>query len=365
MTSTTTASNGISSTDGGSKPNESQPGSMSAVMVTEFNGPIVVEHGVSIPDPGTNKLLVKITASSLCMSDVAGYVGHVGAPLPYCPGHEPVGVVTAVGTSVRGFRVGDRVGFMPASGTCGDCPECISGNHRYCSEKVSIGFNGPYGGFSEYCLADPASTAKIPEGLKDEHAAPLLCAGVTAYGALKKASHYQTGGTLINVIGVGGVGHLVVMYAKAMGFKVHAFDIAEDKLRLGKDCGADEVYNCLDAAAVTEKCAQSPSTIVVSGAQAAYDLGINLTRRRGRVIAIGVPPKPISLDVLGLILKEKSLITTNQGTKQELIEALEIADTAGIAPIVELKKGLEEVAQGYQDLMTGKVVGRYVYRFAK
>lgn len=340
------------------------PESMSAVMVTEFNGPIVIEHNVPIPDPGTSKLLVKITASSLCMSDVAGYVGHVGAPLPYCPGHEPVGVVKKVGTAVRGFRVGDRVGFMPASDTCGDCAQCISGNHRYCAQKVSVGFSGPYGGFSEFSLADPASTVKIPDGLKDEHAAPLLCAGVTAYGALKKAAHYQTGGTLVNVVGVGGVGHLVVLYAKAMGFKVHAFDIADDKLKLAKDCGADETFNSLDAA-VVENCAQAPSTIVVSGAQAAYDLATKITQPRGQVIAIGVPAKPLSLDLLSLILSEKSLITTNQGTKQELLEALAIANTEGIAPIVQLKKDLAEVPQGYQDLMAGKVVGRYVYQFAK
>jgi propanol-preferring alcohol dehydrogenase len=333
-------------------------------MVTEFNGPIIIEHNVPIPDPGTSKLLVKITASSLCMSDVAGYLGHVGAPLPYCPGHEPVGVVKKIGTAVRGFRVGDRVGFMPASDTCGDCAQCISGNHRYCAQKVSIGFSGPYGGFSEFSLADPASTVKIPDGLRDEHAAPLLCAGVTAYGALKKAAHYQTGGTLVNVVGVGGVGHLVVLYAKAMGFKVHAFDIADDKLKLAKDCGADEIFNSLDAA-VVENCVQAPSTIVVSSAQAAYDLAIKITQPRGQVIAIGVPAKPLSLDLLSLILSEKNLITTNQGTKQELLETLAIADTAGIAPVVQLKKDLAGVPQGYQDLMSGKVVGRYVYQFAK
>ncbi len=360
MASTIATSNGVPSANGNNL-SDSLPGNMTAVMITEVNGPIVIEQNVPIPDPGTNKLLVKITASSLCMSDVSGYAGHVGAPMPYCPGHEPVGVVAKVGSAVQGFRVGDRVGFMPASDTCGDCAECVSGNHRYCPQKISVGFSGPYGGFSEFSLADPASSVKIPAGLRDEYAAPLLCAGVTAYGALKKAAQFQTGGTLVNIVGVGGVGHLVVLYAKAMGFRVHAFDIADEKLKLGRDCGADATFNSLHA----EKCDKAPSTIVVSGAQAAYDLAFRITQTRGRVIAIGVPVKPISVDILSLILAEKSLISTNQGTKQELIEALAIAEMAGIAPVIELKKNLAEVPQGYKDLMAGKVVGRYVYQLAK
>lgn len=342
---------------------EALPETMSAVMISEYNGPITVQNNIPVPDPGANKLLVKLTASSLCMSDVAGYTGHIRAPLPFCPGHEPVGIVKKVGIAVRGFQVGDRVGFMPASDTCGDCTECISGNHRYCLQKVSVGFRGSYGGFSEYSLADPASTVKIPKGLKDEHAAPLLCAGVTAYGALKKVAQYQTGATLVNIVGIGGVGHLAVQYAKAMGFRVHAFDIAEEKLKLGKDCGADETFNSLDPA-VIEESERAPSTIVISGAQAAYDLGFKITKPRGRVIAIGVPSRPLSVDILSLILLEKSLIVTNQGTKQELAEALAIAQTKGIAPVVELKKNIAEVAQGYQDLISGKVIGRYVYQFS-
>lgn len=168
--------------------------------------PLEIRENIPVPTPDANQILVKVTASSLCMSDIAGWAGHVGAQLPFCGGHEPVGIVAKVGSAVSGFAKGDRVGFMPASATCGSCKECIRGCHRFCVQKKSVGFSGMYGGFSQFCLADPLSTAKIPDGLPDEIAAPLLCAGVTAYGALKKVALRQTAGTTINIIGSGGVG---------------------------------------------------------------------------------------------------------------------------------------------------------------
>lgn len=285
-------------------------------------------------------------------------MGHVGAVTPYCGGHEPVGVVVAVGSSVRGFENGDRVGFMPASSTCLKCSECASGNHRFCKEKTSVGFMGPYGGFSEFCLADPLSTVKIPDGLPDEVAAPLLCAGVTAYGALKKASQFLPGGNAINVIGCGGVGHMVIMYARAMGYQVHGFDVTEDKLQLARDSGADKAYNTTlaDDAEIT----QLSATIVASGAAPAYNLAFKVTQAHGRIIAIGVPKGPISVDVLDMIKRDISLVATNQGTKQELAEALEIAARYGLTPIYNMRD-LEQINEGFQDMIQGKVLGRLVY----
>ena len=258
-------------------------------------------------------------------------MGVVGAVTPYCGGHKPVGVVEAVGSSVRGFVKGERVGCMPASSTCHDCNECMSGNHRFCEKQTSVGFKGPYGGFSEFCLADPQSTVKIPEALANEIAAPLLCAGVTAYGALKKVAQFLIGGKAINVIGCGGVGHLVIMYAKAIGYQVHGFDISEDKLRLAKDCGADKVY---DSTTISDAdITQFDATIVASGAGPAYDLAFKATANHGRVIAIGVPRGDISVSILNMIKRDLSLIPTNQGTKRELAEALEIAAIHKLKPV--------------------------------
>lgn len=223
-----------------------------------------------------------------------GIEGHTNSPLPYCGGHEPVGVVDQIGPGIKGFKVGDRVGFMPASRTCNDCASCLSGNHRYCPEKVSVGFDGPYGGFSQYCIADPLSTVKIPDGLSDQDAAPLCCAGVTAYGAIKKVAQRQVGGSLVNVVGCGGVGHLVIMYAKAMGFRVHAFDVAEDKLELARQCGADAVFN--SSTTPIAEIAPASSTIVVSGAVKAYEFGLKITNTCGAVVGVGAPHEALSLD---------------------------------------------------------------------
>ena len=200
------------------------PKTMKAATVVEFNAPLQILDNVAVPRPAGSQILVKIAACSLCMSDLAGHMGALGLPPPYCAGHEPVGRVVQLSkdSPAAGFAVGDRVGFMPASATCGSCFSCMGGNHRFCATKTPVGFSGPYGGFSEYAIADPLSTVKVPDGLTDAEAAPLLCAGVTAYSALKKVSKILPGGSLINVIGCGGVGHLAIAYAKAMGYEVQA-----------------------------------------------------------------------------------------------------------------------------------------------
>ena len=288
-------------------------------------------------------------------------MGLVGAVTPYCGGHEPVGVVEAVDSRIRGFSKGDRVGFMPASSTCLDCSDCISGNHRFCEKKTSVGFMGPCGGFSQFCLADPLSTVKIPDTLPDEIAAPLLCAGVTAYGALKKVSQFLNGGKTLNIIGCGGVGHMVIMYAKAMGYRVHAYDVAEDKLQLARDSGADEAYN--STALADADIRQLSATIVASGAAMAYDHAFKVTQNHGRIIAIGVPNGNISINILDMIKRDLSLIATNQGTKQELVEALEIAAQHGLKPAYEMRE-LKQINEGFQDMVKGKVLGRLVYRMS-
>lgn len=326
----------------------------------QFNKPLQILE-LPIPKPASDQILIKVLASSLCSSDLAGWMGIVGAVTPYCSGHEPVGVVEAIGSSIRGFGKGDRVGFMPSFSTCLDCSECISGNHRFCEKKTSVGFKGPYGGFSQFCLADPLSTVKIPDALPDETAAPLLCAGVTAYGALKKVSRFLTGGRAVNVIGCGGVGHMVIMYAKAMGYQVHAFDVAEDRLQLARESGADKAYN--STALEDSKITQLSATIVAAGANPAYDLAFRVTQKHGRIIAIGVPRGEISVNILDMIRRDLSLIATNQGTKQELVEALEIAAQRGLKPVREMRE-LKQINEGFQDMANGKVLGRLVYRMS-
>lgn len=242
------------------------------------------------------------------MSDLAGISGYVGCKPPYCAGHEPVGRIVKLGpSSPSSFKVGDRVGFMPAARVCQSCRSCLSNNQRFCKSRISVGFTGSYGGFSEYTLADPVSTVKIPEALSDEEAAPLLCAGVTAYASVRKASQYQPPGTLINIVGCGGVGHLAIQYARKMGYDVHAFDVAEDKLQLALKCGADAAFDSTkpDAAETAEK---AVCTIVISGAVAAYEFAFKVTHIHGKIIAVGVPTNPVPVNVFDMVIRDISLI---------------------------------------------------------
>jgi len=331
---------------------------MKSQIVVKHNGPIELRE-VEIPTIGVNDLLVKLSASSLCMSDMAAYMGHVGERAPFCAGHEPVGIVAEAGPGVVGFAKGDRVGFMPFKGMCQECEECLSGQSRFCKKKAG-GMTSLHGGFSEYTTADPLSTVKIPEGLSDEHAAPLLCAGVTAYNAMKTVAKQQSGGTMLNIIGVGGVGHLAVAYAKAFGYKVTAFDIAEDKLELAKEYGADKVVNSLNLK--DEDIVQAQTSIVISGAAPAYALGVKATKNHGRVIAVGLPHAPLPFNVLDLILREVSIVAICQGSKLDLDESLKMAAEYGIKPKIEVKK-ISELSEGFQSMMKGEVTGRLVYRF--
>lgn len=338
------------------------PTTMKAATLIKYNAPLEILDDVPVPTPTGSDLLVKIGACSLCMSDIAGFVGALPYPPPYCAGHEPAGVVVAVPEKIStGFEIGDRVGFMPASSTCQTCYSCLSGNHRMCKAKVPVGFTGSYGGFSEYSLADPLSTVKIPAELSDDEAAPLLCAGVTAYAAVKKIASKQTGGTLINIVGCGGVGHLAVQYAKKMGFDVQAFDITADKLELALACGADTALDSSDPKTATSA-PQAQSTIVVSGAARAYAFAFQVTQDHGRVIAIGVPAANIELSVLDMVLRDISLIPTNQGTKLELDEALQLAAAKGIKPKFE-RRHMSQINEGVEDMKQGKISGRLVYHY--
>ncbi|KAF5625192.1 duf1446 domain protein [Fusarium tjaetaba] len=203
----------------------------------------------------------------------------------------------------------------------------------------SVGFNGTYGGFSQYCLADPLSTVKVPEELSDEIAAPLFCAGVTAYGAIKKAAKRQLPGSLVNIVGSGGVGHLAIIHS-----------------------GADAVFNSLTTPMETIELAQS--TLVVSGSIRAYQFGMGITQVRGAIIAVGAPHELFPCNVTEMVLRELSIIATNQGTRQELAESLSMAASHNIKPLI-LTRHVDEINEGVKDLIGGKVTGRTVFNMWK
>jgi len=220
-----------------------------------------------------------------------------------------------------------------------------------------LGFSDPYGGFSEYSLADPRSSVKLPDGISFDSAAPLFCAGVTAYSAILRTRSKP--GQLINIIGCGGVGHIAIKFAKAMGYRVHAYDISQDKLDLARRCGADGAFNSRTLSPDFEK---APSTIVISGVLVAYDAAFSLTSNHGAVIAVGLPPDKFGINVALWASKDIAFIPSSTGSKQDLVELLDLAVRHNIQPLTEIRS-IESINEAYQDLMSGKIDGRILFRF--
>lgn len=333
---------------------------MTAATVVEYDKPIVLRTDVPVPEVTGSKILVHIKSTSLCSTDLAAYKGYITGMtnLPYIGGHEPAGVIVKTGPNVKGFKVGDRVGFLPSRDACNNCSECDIGNHHYCPNRNFQGFNQMYGGFSEYTTTDPEQCVKIPDGLSFDEAAPLFCAGITSYSALLKVSSLP--GQLVNIVGVGGVGHVAVMYAKAMGYRVTAYDVADDKLKQATSCGADHVVNFKNTP--LSECEPAPSTIVVSGALAAYDNAITLTANHGTIITVGLPPGNWPIPIKLLNGRDITIRPTQTGSKKELIECLDLASRKGIKPIIKVQN-IKHINEGFQELAEGKVEGRLVFNF--
>jgi len=334
------------------------PKTMKAATTVEYNQKIVIRDDVPVPEVTPGKILVRVEAASLCSTDLLAYKGHMGpaSKLPYIGGHEPAGTVVQLGANVKGFSVGDRVGFLPSRAPCNNCAECSLGNQHYCPTRSIHGMNQMYGGFSEYTLADPELTVKIPDALSFDAAAPLFCAGITSYSALLKVTSLP--GQLVNIIGVGGVGHVAVMFAKAMGYRVTAYDIAEDKLEQAKACGADEVINFKDAK--LSECEKAPSTLVISGAIQAYDNALLLTALHGTIVTIGLPSTPWSLNIQRLCALDITIRPTQTGGKREMTECLDLAARKNIRPIYKVRD-IEQINEGFKELAEGKVEGRLVF----
>src|SRR5678815_3991799 len=223
---------------------------MRAAVVRQFKQPLVIEE-VPVPSPQAGEILVKIEASGVCHTDLHAVDGDwpVKPNPPFIPGHEGVGIVVAAGAGVTAVKEGDRVGVPWLHTACGHCRHCLAGWETLCDSQKNTGYS-INGGFAEYVLADPNYVGHLPDGLDWATAAPILCAGVTVYKGLKETDT-KPGDTVV-ISGIGGLGHIAVQYAKAMGLDVIAIDISDEKLSLARKMGADAVVNAKTTDAVAE-----------------------------------------------------------------------------------------------------------------
>jgi len=339
---------------------------MHAAVVEQFGRPLVLQEW-DIPSPGSGQILVKTEACGVCHTDLHAARGDwpVKPTLPFIPGHEAVGRVTAVGPGVNSAKEGDRVGVPWLYSACGHCEYCLSAWETVCAEAQFGGYT-KNGGFAEYLLADPNYVAHIPAGLAPTEAAPLICAGVTTYKGIKETATKP--GQWIAISGIGGLGHLGIQYAKAMGFHVCAIDIDGGKLAHAKKLGADLTINAKigDPVADLRKATGGGAhgVLITAPSLGAFKQGVGMTRRRGTCVLIGLPPGEFPTPLFDVVSNCITIRGSFVGTRQDMAEALAFASEGKVKADIELQP-LSSINQVLQRLEHGDVASRVVLDFTQ
>lgn len=333
---------------------------MKAAVVHEFGKPLVIEE-VDVPDVPAGQVLVKVVASGVCHTDLHAAEGDwpVKPALPFIPGHEGVGYVAKVGAGVKMLKEGDRVGVPWLHTACGHCEHCITGWETLCDGQQMTGYT-VNGGYAEYVLADPSYVGRLPGNLEFAPAAPVLCAGVTVYKGLKVLDCRP--GEWVAISGIGGLGHMAVQYAKAMGFHVIAVDVADDKLALATSLGADMTVNASteDAVKAVQSAVRGAHGVLVTAAsRAAFDQGIGMLHKRGTMSLVGLPPGGFNLPIFDVVLNAKTVRGSIVGTRKDLEESLMFAGEGKVKSHYSMDR-IENINAILGDLKNGKVEGRVV-----
>lgn len=335
-----------------------------AAVVEEF-GPRLNLEDIDLPEPGRNQALVKNIASGICHTDVhaAGGDWPVKPEPPFVPGHEGVGEVIKLGPGEHDVEVGDIVGNVWLWSACGTCEYCRTGRETLCNEAEYGGYTVD-GSFGQYMLVDTRYCARIPEGADPIEVAPILCAGVTVYKGLKEAETKP--GQFMVISGIGGLGHVAVQYAVAMGMRVIAVDIADDKLELAKKYGAEFAVNAKDqdpAQAVEEYTKGGAHGVLVTAVHPqAFGQAIGMARKGGTIVFNGLPPGDFPAPIFDIVFKGLTIRGSLVGTRQDLEEALDFYARGKIKPTVTEVK-LDDVNDVFDGLINGGVDGRRVIRY--
>jgi propanol-preferring alcohol dehydrogenase len=337
---------------------------MKAAVVREFGKPLVIEEA-PIPEPGTGQIQVKIEACGVCHTDLHAAEGDwpVKPRPPFIPGHEGVGFVSAMGNGVKSVKEGDRVGIPWLHTACGRCDYCVSGWETLCEEQQNTGYS-VNGGFAEYALADPDFVGHVPDGAGFVEIAPVLCAGVTVYKGLKMTDAKP--GQWVVISGIGGLGHLAVQYADAMGFHVAAVDVDDNKLDLAKRLGATVTVNARNtdpAAFLKKEIGGAHGVLVTAVSPRAFEQAVGMLRRGGTVALNGLPPGTFPLDIFHLVLNGLTVRGSIVGTRSDLRDALELAGLGKVKATVAEDK-LENINHIFDRMHHGQIEGRIVLNMA-
>ena len=339
---------------------------MKAATVVAFGQPLVLQEW-DIPTPGPGQILVQTEACGVCHTDVHAWHGDwpVKPKPPFIPGHEAIGLVVALGNGVTAVKLGERVGVPWLYSACGHCEFCLQAWETVCAEAKFGGYT-QNGGFAEYLLADPNYVAHIPTGLTPTEAAPLICAGITTYKGIKETEAKP--GEWIAISGIGGLGHLGVQYAKAMGLRVCAIDIDDGKLAHAKNLGADFVVNARAADAVTAvrqaTRGGAHGVLITAPSLGAFKQGVSLTRKLGTCVLVGLPPGEFPTPLFEVVANCITIRGSFVGNRQDMAETLAFAAQGKVKADIELQP-LSAINQVMQRLEKGDVASRVVINFAQ
>lgn len=335
---------------------------MKAAVVHAFGQPLEIEQ-VPVPDVPPGQILVKVEASGVCHTDLHAASGDwpVKPRLPFIPGHEGVGHVAAVGAGVKGVKEGDRVGVPWLHTACGHCEHCITGWETLCDEQQMTGYT-VNGGYAEFVLADPGYVGHLPDSVSFAEIAPVLCAGVTVYKGLKVLDCKP--GDWVAVSGIGGLGHLAVQYAKAMGFHVIAVDVDDAKLALARRLGAEMTLNAAtqDPVAEVQRALRGAHGVLVTAvSRSAFAQALGMLHKRGTMSLVGLPPGDFALPIFDVVLNAKTVRGSIVGTRKDLQEALAFAGEGKVHTIFTEDR-LDNINAVFDRMKQGDIEGRIVMR---
>lgn len=333
---------------------------MKAAIIREYKQPLQIEDS-PIPVPCADEVLIKVDACGVCHSDLhlaEGDWTHLLRIIkrPLIPGHEAVGRVVQKGDAVNHLEVGDRVGVAWTHWTCGECELCKEGHENLCQKQMITGATVD-GGYAEFLKAKASHALKVPDSISSEEAAPLFCAGVTVYHAIKKSGIKPR--QRLAVFGIGGLGHLAVQIGKCFGAQVIAIDIADDKLEFARRVGADITINAATEEVVKQirKMGGAHVAVVTSAAKAAYDQAFYAVRSGGKLMVVGMPAEDLSFPAI--MMREMSIVSSATGTREDMREVLELAAAGRLRCEVETR-GLEQINEIFDEMRKGKITGRIV-----
>ena len=336
---------------------------MKAAVIHQFKARLEIQQR-DIPRIASQEVLVKIHACGVCHTDLHACHGDwpVKPKMPLIPGHEGVGEIVEIGEQVKHLKVGDRVGIPWLYSACGYCDYCLSGDENLCLSQQNSGYSVD-GSYAEYCKAHGDYVVKIPDAIDYVDAATLFCAGVTTYKALKVSTAKP--GEWVAIFGIGGLGHLAVQYAVAMGLNVIAVDTGTEKLQLAKKLGASL---CLDfklddvVARVLEETGGVHASICTAVSKSGFEQSYKVIRRGGKCVLVGLPPEDMPLPIFDTVLNGVSVIGSIVGTRKDLVECLDFA-ARGKVKAITIEKSLEDINEIFDDMINGDITGRVVMKF--